>query len=245
MGARSTDLKMITPAVVPERPFKPRIVLNIILAAGFGLLLSVGLSFLLHNLETPRVVREVEFPVEEKIVEVRRQGKGVAKIPLNKGERPRIWEGCQCADPASDWITAGLTASVAMRSCSFRPGDFGSRTGRNAMRLLMIAQTHSIQNPPPLVTAIRVSPLSARGSRDEPVDCAVGIVPSLAAAGCRSAAGRLHALRCLLANLALPFRGLRFGRSPSLPFNSGRGDTGVRRKPSVRGRVFCGSGSRH
>jgi len=77
VGARSTDLKMITPAVVPERPFKPRIVLNIILAAGFGLLLSIGLSFLLHNLETPRVVREVEFPVEEKIVEVRRQGKGV------------------------------------------------------------------------------------------------------------------------------------------------------------------------
>jgi len=77
VGARSTDLKMITPAVVPERPFKPRIVLNIILAAGFGLLLSVGLSFLLHNLETPKVMREVEFPVEEKIVEVRRQGKGV------------------------------------------------------------------------------------------------------------------------------------------------------------------------
>jgi tyrosine-protein kinase Etk/Wzc len=77
VGARSTDLKMITPAVVPERPFKPRIVLNIILAAGFGLLLSIGLACLLHNLETPRVVREVEFPVEEKIVEVRRQGKGV------------------------------------------------------------------------------------------------------------------------------------------------------------------------
>ncbi len=77
VGARSTDLKMITPAVVPERPFKPRIVLNIVLAAGFGLLLSVGLSLLLHNLETPKVVREVEFPVEEKIVEVRRQGKGV------------------------------------------------------------------------------------------------------------------------------------------------------------------------
>ena len=77
VGARSTDLKMITPAVMPERPFKPRIVLNIVLAACFGLLLSVGLSLLLHNLETPKVVREVEFPVEEKIVEVRRQGKGV------------------------------------------------------------------------------------------------------------------------------------------------------------------------
>lgn len=76
VGARSTDLKMITPAVVPERPFKPRIVLNIILAAGFGLLLSVGLAFLLHNLAPPKVMREVEFPVEEKIVEVRRQGKG-------------------------------------------------------------------------------------------------------------------------------------------------------------------------
>jgi uncharacterized protein involved in exopolysaccharide biosynthesis len=77
VGARSTDLKMITPAVIPERPFKPRIFLNIILAAGFGLLLAVGLSFALHSLDTPRVVREVEFPVEEKIVEVRRQGKGV------------------------------------------------------------------------------------------------------------------------------------------------------------------------
>lgn len=77
VGARSTDLKMITPAVVPERPFKPRILLNVILAGGLGLLVSVGLSFLLQNLETPRVAREVEFPVEEKIVEVRRQGKGV------------------------------------------------------------------------------------------------------------------------------------------------------------------------
>jgi len=77
VGARSTDLKMITPAIVPERPFKPRILLNIILAGGFGLLLSVGLSFLLHNLETSRVVKEVGFPIEEKIVEVRRQGKGV------------------------------------------------------------------------------------------------------------------------------------------------------------------------
>jgi len=77
VGARSTDLKMIAPAVVPERPFKPRIFLNIILAGGFGLLLSVGLSLLLRNLETPKVVREVEFPLEEKIVEVRRQGKGV------------------------------------------------------------------------------------------------------------------------------------------------------------------------
>jgi tyrosine-protein kinase Etk/Wzc len=77
VGARSTDLKMIAPAVVPERPFKPRTLLNIILAAGFGLLVSVGLSLLMHNLETSKGVREVGFPVEEKIVEVRRQGKGV------------------------------------------------------------------------------------------------------------------------------------------------------------------------
>jgi len=77
VGARSTDLKMITPAVVPERPFKPRILLNMILAAGFGLLLSVGLSFLMHNLETSKGAREAGFPVEDKIVEVRRQGKGV------------------------------------------------------------------------------------------------------------------------------------------------------------------------
>ena len=77
VGARSTDLKMITPAVLPERPFKPRILLNVILAAGFGLLVSVGLSFLMHNLEASKRAREAGFPVEEKIVEVRRQGKGV------------------------------------------------------------------------------------------------------------------------------------------------------------------------
>jgi tyrosine-protein kinase Etk/Wzc len=77
VGARSTDLKMITPAVIPEQPFKPRVVLNIILAAGFGLLLSIGLSFLLHNLEASKVVRGGGFLIEEKIVEVRRQGKGV------------------------------------------------------------------------------------------------------------------------------------------------------------------------
>jgi tyrosine-protein kinase Etk/Wzc len=77
VGARSTDLKMITPAVVPELPFKPRIVLNIVLAAGFGLLLSVGLSFLLHSFEASKAVRDGVFPVEEKIIEVRRQGKGV------------------------------------------------------------------------------------------------------------------------------------------------------------------------
>ena len=76
VGARSTDLKMISPAVVPERPFKPRIMLNVILAGGFGLLVAVGLSFLLHSFEAPRIVREVG-SVEEKVVEVRRQGKGV------------------------------------------------------------------------------------------------------------------------------------------------------------------------
>jgi hypothetical protein len=40
-------------------------------------LLSIGLSFLLHNLEASKVVRGGGFLIEEKIVEVRRQGKGV------------------------------------------------------------------------------------------------------------------------------------------------------------------------
>jgi uncharacterized protein involved in exopolysaccharide biosynthesis len=77
VGARSTDLKMITPAVIPERPFKPRIVLNTILAAMFGLLISVALSFFLHSLEASKARSGGGFLVEEKIVEVRRQGKGV------------------------------------------------------------------------------------------------------------------------------------------------------------------------
>jgi uncharacterized protein involved in exopolysaccharide biosynthesis len=77
VGAHSTDLKMITPAVIPERPFKPRVLLNIILASGFGLLAGIGMAFLIHNLQTGEVVKQTEFSAEEKIVEVRRQGKGM------------------------------------------------------------------------------------------------------------------------------------------------------------------------
>ena len=107
VGARSTDLKMITPAVVPERPFKPRIVLNIILAAGFGLLLSVGLSFLLHNLETPKVVREVEFPCRGKDCRGATAGQGCvvkkrvrwepvsAKSPWQRGARAARLGSCR------------------------------------------------------------------------------------------------------------------------------------------------------
>ncbi len=77
VGARSTDLKMITPAVAPERPFKPRVSLNIILAAGLGLAISVFLSFLLHNLESANTKGAVGVLGDEKILEVRRQGKSM------------------------------------------------------------------------------------------------------------------------------------------------------------------------
>src|SRR2546422_520052 len=56
----TTYLKLIAPALPPDRPIKPRIPLNVVLGACFGFLGSTLLAFLLQNLDLakPRSKRE-------------------------------------------------------------------------------------------------------------------------------------------------------------------------------------------
>jgi uncharacterized protein involved in exopolysaccharide biosynthesis len=78
VGSRSTELKLIAPAITPERPVKPRTPLNILLASVLGLLVSTLLSFFLHNLEVARkqTRSNLEDSSEERLREVRRSSKG-------------------------------------------------------------------------------------------------------------------------------------------------------------------------
>ena len=52
VGSRSTDLKVISQAIAPTKPYKPWIALNSILGGALGLLVSIPLSLLLHRLES-------------------------------------------------------------------------------------------------------------------------------------------------------------------------------------------------
>jgi polysaccharide biosynthesis transport protein len=78
VSARSTDLKVIAPAIVPERPVSPRLPLNVVLAAALGLVLSSLLALWLHQFE----LSKAEMPLElenggaERINEIKRSAKG-------------------------------------------------------------------------------------------------------------------------------------------------------------------------
>jgi polysaccharide biosynthesis transport protein len=78
VSSRSTELKLIAPAITPERPVKPRTPLNILLASVLGLLVSTLLAFFLHNLEVARKQTrpDLEDPSEDRLREVKRSGKG-------------------------------------------------------------------------------------------------------------------------------------------------------------------------
>jgi polysaccharide biosynthesis transport protein len=78
VSARSTELKVIAPAITPERPIKPRIPLNILLASVLGLLVSTLLVFFLHNLEVARKQTRLnlEESSEDRLREVKRGSKG-------------------------------------------------------------------------------------------------------------------------------------------------------------------------
>ena len=52
VSSRSTDLKVVAPAIPPTRPYKPWIALNTILGGALGLMVSIPLSLLLHFLES-------------------------------------------------------------------------------------------------------------------------------------------------------------------------------------------------
>jgi uncharacterized protein involved in exopolysaccharide biosynthesis len=78
VSSRSTELKLIAPAITPERPVKPRTLLNIVLASVLGLLISTLLAFFLHNLEVARKQTRpnLEDSSEDRLREVKRSGKG-------------------------------------------------------------------------------------------------------------------------------------------------------------------------
>ncbi|MCI0424065.1 MAG: Wzz/FepE/Etk N-terminal domain-containing protein, partial [Acidobacteria bacterium] len=78
VSARSTDLKVIAPAIVPERPVKPRVPLNVLLAVALGLALSSSLVLVRDRWERSKVQMqaEIESGTEERIKEIKRRAKG-------------------------------------------------------------------------------------------------------------------------------------------------------------------------
>ena len=60
VGSRSTELKAISPAIPPIKPYKPWIVLNMILGGLLGFLVSLPLCLLVHRLESPAQTRQVQ-----------------------------------------------------------------------------------------------------------------------------------------------------------------------------------------
>jgi succinoglycan biosynthesis transport protein ExoP len=78
VSARSTDLKVIAPAIIPERPVKPRIPLNVLLASALGMVVSSLLALWLHQLELSKAQMQLEpeSSSEEKIKEIKRSAKG-------------------------------------------------------------------------------------------------------------------------------------------------------------------------
>ena len=58
VGSRSTELTAVAPAIPPANPYKPWIVLNMILGGLLGFLVSLPLSLLVHHLESPARTRQ-------------------------------------------------------------------------------------------------------------------------------------------------------------------------------------------
>ena len=78
VSARSTDLKVMAPAIVPEKPIKPRILLNILLAGSLGLMVSILLALLSHSLELSKAQNRIGIETigEERIKEIKKSAKG-------------------------------------------------------------------------------------------------------------------------------------------------------------------------
>ena len=78
VSARSTDLKVIAPAVVPERPVSPRLSLNVVIASALGLVLFSLLALWLHQLEFSKAQMRLDLDSgEERIKEIKRSVKGL------------------------------------------------------------------------------------------------------------------------------------------------------------------------
>jgi succinoglycan biosynthesis transport protein ExoP len=63
VSSKSQDLKQVAPAIVPERPVRPRILLNTLLGFLLGAMLLASLALLIENAHELR--RSRDFPVEE------------------------------------------------------------------------------------------------------------------------------------------------------------------------------------
>ena len=78
VSARSTDLKVIAPAVVPERPVSPRLSLNVVIATALGLVLFSLLALWLHQLEFAKAQMRLDLDSgEERIKKIKRSAKGL------------------------------------------------------------------------------------------------------------------------------------------------------------------------
>ncbi len=63
VSSKSQDLKQVAPAIVPERPVRPRVLLNTLLGFFLGAMLLASVALLIENLR--ELHRSPDFPVEQ------------------------------------------------------------------------------------------------------------------------------------------------------------------------------------
>jgi len=66
VSSKSQDMKQLAPALVPDRPIRPRIVLNTILALLLGALLSASFAIMVENYKELRAFRSFSLEEEER-----------------------------------------------------------------------------------------------------------------------------------------------------------------------------------
>jgi len=71
VSSKSQDMKQLAPAMVPDRPIRPRIVLNTILAFFLGTLLSASIAVMAENYKEMRAFRPFSLEDEEEPAAVR------------------------------------------------------------------------------------------------------------------------------------------------------------------------------
>lgn len=76
VSARSTNLKLVAPAIVPDTPVRPRVLLNVLVALALGLVVSSLLAFCLNQLELSKAQARLDSGSEDKVKEIKRSAKG-------------------------------------------------------------------------------------------------------------------------------------------------------------------------
>ena len=67
VSSKSQDLKQVAPALIPERPVRPRILLNTILGFLLGGALSAGIALAAENFEELRTSRPFRLEEDEQV----------------------------------------------------------------------------------------------------------------------------------------------------------------------------------